>query len=292
ADPRLDSAAGAGRLWSHGRGAGLGAGRGDPPRFPMTFTTFPPFAPLGHQPRRSPPTAAEHSVPDPGSRRVRLGDDLPGVAVEDGARAAGRDLADGHAALADQGGEAEGAGDRLARVVDEPADAVRKPAPARLHLEAARHRQMRLEPADLHPQGLAKHLRHVGVAREIISRAEQAAIGAARQPPPRRQETNIHDEPPRRDAPASSQIWLDGWRSFAPARARGRAISRANNPPAQTRRNRPLLRQQRLKAFPGIARTRVAAAEFLDQLLFAPANGAQAPLHPRFGRVTLTTLGN
>jgi hypothetical protein len=47
--------------------------------------------------------------------------------------------------------------------------------------------------------------------------------------------------------------------------------------------------QQRLKSASGIARTRIVAAELLDQLLGA-AHHPVAALDARFGRETLSTL--
>src|SRR3546814_15197706 len=68
-------------------------------------------------------------------------------------------------------------------------------------------------------------------------------------------------------------------------------FSRANSPGAPGRRNRPVLRQQRLKALSGAARAGVATAEFIDRLLFSAAHEAQHELHPGFGRDDPTTLG-
>src|SRR3546814_18488457 len=66
--------------------------------------------------------------------------------------------------------------------------------------------------------------------------------------------------------------------------------SRANSPCAPGRRNRPVLRQQRLKALSGAARAGVAPAEFFDQLLFSAPHEAQTALPPCFGREALPTL--
>jgi len=58
---------------------------------------------------------------------------------------------------------------------------------------------------------------------------------------------------------------------------------------AQTRQNRPDVRQQFLKPASGTARTWVVATELLEKLLFA-VHHAMPALHARFGREALATL--
>jgi hypothetical protein len=53
-------------------------------------------------------------------------------------------------------------------------------------------------------------------------------------------------------------------------------LTPASNRRAQARRNRPVARQQRLKAFPGAAGAKVVAVELLDQRLLAAANAGGA----------------
>lgn len=92
--------------------------------------------------------------------------------------------------------------------------------------------------------------------------------------------------PSGRSVPADA-----GFSGKARACGHGAAVSRASNPCAPTRRNRPSLRQQRLKALSRTAGARIAAAELLDQLLLAATDEAETPLHPCLGREALTTLG-
>src|SRR5687767_14412984 len=66
-------------------------------------------------------------------------------------------------------------------------------------------------------------------------------------------------------------------------------FTRANNPSARRRRNRPVAMQQRLKSLPRSARARIVAAELLDQFLVA-MDEPQPALDPRLTREALTPL--